>query len=902
MDTFRVLNIGIKTLDWEEISHQLPQGNFKLDVVEFSDLAAWLTKQEDASGYDLVFMDHPEGLSALTTVIEKAGQTPVVYHTHDIVEALEAVKMGAQEFLIPSKEVNREQLVIAIVGKWMLFKQRLAQSDQQRSETMMRNYQRMFSSITNSIVRSMSMSEIDRKDILEILQQIGELMSLDICSLGFLSEDGKVARSNYFQWKTPSASDPIEAALKQENTIPLINDNWVITQLKQGQAVIVHTITDLPLQDESEREILARAGIQSTIMIPILLSNRLQGFLWLCVTSEQRTWIEAEVQIARASAEIFTALLLRWRDLTTLRRTVEALKQRNAEVNSFNQMGILLQKSRNLSQIFNVVEQYAQELFPGSVGVLQLCNQSGSQTITKTQWGEWPFSLMAEVEQLFNTLQEETRREGKKCDAEAIANRITQSSAIMRTQTHPLCLPLLAQNEIIGLLTLFFFKQSSITPAVKSLVTSFAERVTLAISNLQLREDLHYHSIRDPLTDLYNRRFMEHVFENEMNHAVRQMEPLCVIMMDIDYFKNINDTFGHEIGDLVLKAVAKFLKHHLRQEDIICRYGGDEFVIILPNTRPNDAFNRAENLRFFAEHITSDPLIKQFDIQPISLSIGIASYPMHGNEPPQLLRAADHALYDSKNHGRNQVRVAPKDKSGTLYRETRQLNGSPAAPTQNINPVPARLTLPVLVGSNNRGKLREIQAIFEEMPFYDKLEFYLPSDLGVFVDVEENGSTYQENAALKARSFFKAASVLLDPLLVLADDSGLEVHALNGEPGLHSARYSPLPNATDADRRALILTNLQDKPQPWNAHFHCTIALAEPDGNINLYEGRCDGEIIAAERGNNGFGYDPIFYLPDQQKTMAEISDEEKNRISHRALAVRALMPRVKEILDQLGK
>ena len=190
--------------------------------------------------------------------------------------------------------------------------------------------------------------------------------------------------------------------------------------------------------------------------------------------------------------------------------------------------------------------------------------------------------------------------------------------------------------------------------------------------------------------------------------------------------------------------------------------------------------------------------------------------------------------------------------------------------------------IPLLIASGNPGKLREIQEILNGYPF----ELLLPASIGISLQVAEDGSTYAENAAKKALAYCEASGIL-----TLADDSGLEVDALNGAPGLYSARYSPLPGASDADRRAHLLANLRDKPKPWWAHFHCTVAIAQPEGGLWFANGDCRGEIIDQERGTNGFGYDPIFLLPDRGLTMAELSSEVKNTLSHRALALRAALP-----------
>jgi XTP/dITP diphosphohydrolase len=195
----------------------------------------------------------------------------------------------------------------------------------------------------------------------------------------------------------------------------------------------------------------------------------------------------------------------------------------------------------------------------------------------------------------------------------------------------------------------------------------------------------------------------------------------------------------------------------------------------------------------------------------------------------------------------------------------------------------------LLIATNNPGKVRELQDLLKDTG----IELITPADIGLSLEVEEDGVTYAENATKKAVAFARASG-----LVSLADDSGLEVDALQGAPGLHSARYSPKPGADDADRRAYLLQNLKDKPQPWNAHFHATIAIAQTSGQVELTEGNCYGEIIAEERGSGGFGYDPVFLLPELGVTTAQLDMEQKNRLSHRALAVIAAKPILKKIFN----
>jgi XTP/dITP diphosphohydrolase len=196
----------------------------------------------------------------------------------------------------------------------------------------------------------------------------------------------------------------------------------------------------------------------------------------------------------------------------------------------------------------------------------------------------------------------------------------------------------------------------------------------------------------------------------------------------------------------------------------------------------------------------------------------------------------------------------------------------------------------LLIATNNKGKIKELQDLLKDTG----IELITPVQINLDLDVVEDGSTYAENATKKAIAFAQASG-----LISLADDSGLEVDALGGAPGLYSARYGSTDGRklSDTERRAILIRNLQNKPRPWTGRFHATIAVAVPNSETHLAEGFCEGEIIPEERGIGGFGYDPIFLLSELGKTMAELSMEEKNRLSHRARAVMKAKGILKKLL-----
>lgn len=182
----------------------------------------------------------------------------------------------------------------------------------------------------------------------------------------------------------------------------------------------------------------------------------------------------------------------------------------------------------------------------------------------------------------------------------------------------------------------------------------------------------------------------------------------------------------------------------------------------------------------------------------------------------------------------------------------------------------------LLLATNNKGKVREYKSLLQGIPF----QIVTPFEIGITTEVKETGNSFEENASLKASTLAKESG-----LLALADDSGLEVDALNGEPGVLSSRYAG-EKASDRDRIEYLLLRLKDIPgDKLAARFRCVIAIATPDGKVELCSGECAGFITTEPRGYNGFGYDPVFYVPELGKTMAELPPEQKNRISHRARA-----------------
>jgi len=223
-----------------------------------------------------------------------------------------------------------------------------------------------------------------------------------------------------------------------------------------------------------------------------------------------------------------------------------------------------------------------------------------------------------------------------------------------------LCLPMMAHGEVLALLhvhpTSGTAMRLTTTETQRSLLRVFAEYLALALSNLKLRDTLRQQSIRDPLTGLFNRRYLEETLALEIERAKRQEGPFSVMMLDLDHFKHFNDTYGHEAGDTVLEVLGGLLQRQVRGGDIACRYGGEEFALLLPGAALEAAHKRAEQLCAGVRTLALD--YKGQSLGPLTVSVGVATFPNHGESAGLVLHAADTALYQAKHEGRDRVAVA----------------------------------------------------------------------------------------------------------------------------------------------------------------------------------------------------------------------------------------------------
>lgn len=345
----------------------------------------------------------------------------------------------------------------------------------------------------------------------------------------------------------------------------------------------------------------------------------------------------------------------------SLKRWVVEAEQRNGELSVLQELTVLLQRSRDLEEVSKVASSVMPKILPKSLGDLLLMSSEKKDARTTSSWG----GISADPVPL-----DAMRCSGLRTGATSVIRSEDPGSPFCARHigtrfSTSFCIPLIIDGEVIGMLHVHFdkaYSQSQDMLEDSSLVherklgESAASLLSLALASVKLRETLFNQSTRDPLTGLYNRRYLEESIEREMARASRTKKPLGIIMADIDHFKVFNDRFGHAAGDQVIKIVSGCLRDHVRGNDIVCRFGGEEFLVVLQDATLADAANRAEHIR---EAVSS--LVLEFEgssLGCVTMSFGVSEFPIHGERPEQFIKEADMALYRAKKEGRNRVLTA----------------------------------------------------------------------------------------------------------------------------------------------------------------------------------------------------------------------------------------------------
>ncbi|MBU5612422.1 diguanylate cyclase [Geomonas azotofigens] len=323
------------------------------------------------------------------------------------------------------------------------------------------------------------------------------------------------------------------------------------------------------------------------------------------------------------------------------------LQAANRDISDLSSMSQMLQSCSNFEEARGILSCYGEKFFPKDSGGIFLINPSRTLMTDAATWG-------AADSDPFTPDQCWAMRLGQ-AHLSAAASDVRCQHVEMESATSHLCIPLAAHHETLGTLHLSFLQNADPDFLLRKRLkaAAFAEQVALAVRSLQLREQLRELSIRDPLTGLLNRRHMEESLLREISRATRTNQPLSVVMMDVDHFKTFNDTFGHEAGDHVLKEVGLLLQKNVRDSDIACRFGGEEFTLILPEADCDIALEICNRIRNSVKALQL--VMGRQHLGHVTISAGISVFPSDGDTIQQLLAAADEALYEAKEKGRDCV-------------------------------------------------------------------------------------------------------------------------------------------------------------------------------------------------------------------------------------------------------
>nr|WP_277344515.1 GGDEF domain-containing protein [Oleiagrimonas sp. C23AA] len=417
--------------------------------------------------------------------------------------------------------------------------------------------------------------------------------------------------------------------------------NYFPDELEQGARLMRNEESILLQQYQQRRDALATRTITLTL---ICLSACLL-LLWRAFVLAIR---EQQIRV-RSEAHIVDA----YRDLA---ESLEQSRRLAGQLARLSLLGEMLQSCRKLEEAFEVICSSMPELLPGSFGQILMLDTDTGQLTQSAHWGTSKFIC----QDTFSPDDCLALRRGHPYpppnqDATFHCAHLDVPPGAAEQILNYLCMPLVTQGETLGVLHIQ--PGGELDEELRRLTLTIAEQLALSLGNLRLQESLRSQSIRDALTGLFNRRYLESSLGRELLRCARDQAPLTVLMLDMDHFKQFNDSHGHQAGDRRLVEFAEVLRSGVRGSDLACRYGGEEFTLVLPGVGLEAAMARANQIR----EATASLPDGEFGDQPPTCSIGVALYPNHGQTPYTLIQAADRALYQAKRGGRDRVEVARSD-------------------------------------------------------------------------------------------------------------------------------------------------------------------------------------------------------------------------------------------------
>lgn len=389
-----------------------------------------------------------------------------------------------------------------------------------------------------------------------------------------------------------------------------------------------------------------------------LMAARLE----LIGVSQQRNEYFIQFLMASSTALLCLAFWMFYRKLhmqdrekKASRVLIEELRSRSSEAALQNSFSQALQLCTSVNDVYEVIAGFIESLFPGLPGAIAYVNNSRNLVVVSRKWNggiSMPETFSPDSCCAYRLGHEyQYPHEPYTLPCRHFEGEYPYSTY---------CMPLVAHGETIGLIHLQGNVAGTAQLASMSLISGHA---AMAIVNLRMRDQLRSQSLQDPLTGLFNRRYLDSILLREVERAKRKRQSFGVLMIDIDHFKRINDRFGHDIGDRVIKRVAETMRDHFRETDVTCRFGGEEFAVLLIDTELRGAITRANSLREKISQILW-PFMSE---ERVTISSGLSLYPEHGDTPEELLHAADKALYQAKGGGRNRLTLAISADSVALH-------------------------------------------------------------------------------------------------------------------------------------------------------------------------------------------------------------------------------------------
>ena len=461
-------------------------------------------------------------------------------------------------------------------------------------------------------------------------------------------------------------------AMEKGNAAAASDAYLQLTDAFQAHRSAIGEVVKLARDANAELELSAARREQTILATIVVLTAAVMGFIIACMLGA-RSWIvggilrmqEAMRRLAGGDLNTPLPFLKRKDEIGQMAAAVQVFHDSalgriklNREARLLSELNEWLQSCKSLDELYQMVGEFLSRLLPGCAGSLYTYANSRDVLEAAHAWNGGRSMGSMQPDDCWSLRRGRMYTFGE--------NEIAFPCAHVASPDvkHYSCIPILAHGETIGMLHLEFVGQDGVQLTKERIAEErrlglvCAEHISLAIANVKLRDQLRDQSIRDALTGLFNRRYLLETCRRELSRAARQDQCASILSIDVDHFKKFNDNHGHDAGDTVLRAVGDLLKSSFRDEDVACRFGGEEFVVLLPGATAEAAARKAEEIRSRVKSL----VVRYLDsnLPKVTISTGVAAFPCCGDSPQAVLKAADEAMYRAKEAGRNRVELAAR--------------------------------------------------------------------------------------------------------------------------------------------------------------------------------------------------------------------------------------------------